>query len=212
VPQFCFWLASACASGGFGFVCDNKWFGNRRRRAMIASVFTAAFILGPHSGLLSFLGTHNLNRHKPGFTIDWNGGRDFTELFFPYMCLGFTSYLFQNYLLWLLATFTNDPTVLSRYSGYVEASKALGLIVAFAIDSNKTPFLTEEISYFSMNVVGMILCIIACVLYTTDTKYGEEETVIVPREFHPQNEFASTDLEGSTDGSTQKVGVTVTEE
>jgi hypothetical protein len=115
---------------------------------MIASALTAAFILGPHSGLLSFLCTHNLDRDKAAPGVDLKDGSDFTELLILYIFLGFTSYIFQNYLLWLLATFTNNLTVLSRYSGYVEALKALGLITAFAIDSNRTPFLTEEASYF----------------------------------------------------------------
>jgi hypothetical protein len=204
--KFCFWLASAAASTGFGFICDSNWFGRRRRRAIIASAVTAAFILGPHSGLLFFLYNHNLNRHKASPGVDWKDGIDFTKLLVPYIFLGFTSYIFQNYLLWLLATFTNKPAVLSRYSGYVEALKALGLIVAFAIDSNKTAFLTEEVSYFSMNVVGMILCIMAAIFYTKDTKYGEEGSVIVPKEFPPKH-FTSGDLGHSANPSIQGVEI-----
>ncbi|KAE9381157.1 hypothetical protein N431DRAFT_322617, partial [Stipitochalara longipes BDJ] len=211
LANFCFWLASACGSGAFGFICDNKWFGHRRRRAMIASAIMAVIILGPHSGFLAFLSNHNLNRHASRSVVDWKEGNPFTKLFFPYICLGFTSYIFQNYLIWLLATFTNEPTVLSRYSGYVEATKALGLIVANAVDSKKTPFLTEEITYLSLNVAGLVLCIISTIFYTTDTKYGEEESVIIPRDFlFPENSACGpTNVEISTDGSKEKVNVSL---
>ena len=179
---------------------------------MIASAIMVPVILGPHSGFLSFLNSHTLNRHKSSFVVDWKDGKAFTELFFPYICLGFTSYVFQNYLIWLLATFTNEPTILSRYSGYVEAMKALGLIVANAVDSNKTPYLTEEISYLAMNVAGLLLCIMSTILYTTDTKYGEEEFVIIPRDFLSQGNRTSEarDLETSTDGRKENVNVSLT--
>jgi hypothetical protein len=119
---------------------------------MIVSAITAAFIIGTNSSLISFLGTHNLSRRKPAPGVDWKDGSEFTKLLIPYIFLGFTFYIFQNYLVRLLATFTNEPTIITRYSGYLEALKALGLIVAFVINSNKTPFLTEVVSYFSMNV------------------------------------------------------------
>jgi hypothetical protein len=60
-----------------------------------------------------------------------------------------------------------------------------------------------------MNVVGLILAIISAVLYTKDTKYGAEESVIVPRKFHPEENLASADLEGSSNVSVQKVEATI---
>ena len=91
-----------------------------------------------------------------------------------YVFVGFTGYAYQNYLLWLLATFTNDPAVLSLFSGYGEGLKALGVITSLAIDSKKTAFLTEEITYFSLCVVGLALAIVSAVRYTRVTNYEQE--------------------------------------
>jgi len=163
----------------FGFVFDSKWLGNRRRRSMILAGLVAALLFGSHSGLLWFLATNAVNRHKSSFGIDWSDGSAFGNLLVIYIFIGFSSYVFQNYLLWLLATFTNDPVVLSLFSGYVEALKAMGVITSFAIDSNRTSFLTEEISYFSLNVVGLVLCIVSAILYTRDSRYENELSAIV---------------------------------
>jgi MFS family permease len=161
----------------FGFLSDSKWLGRRRRRSMVAAALVATLLIGSHSGLLFFLATNSQNRHKVPLGIDWNDGSSFFNLLVIYIFIGFSSYMFQNYVLWLLATFTNDPTVLSLYSGYVEALKALGVITAFAIDSRKTPFLTEEISYFSLIVVGLVFCTVSAIRYTRDTNYEEESSV-----------------------------------
>ena len=147
---------------------------------MILAALVAALLLGSHAGLLWFLAKHTINRHKASFGIDWSDGSAFGHLLVIYIFIGFSSYVFQNYLLWLLATFTNDSAVLSLFSGYVEALKAMGVITAFAIDSHRTSFLTEEVSYFTLNVVGLVLCIVSAILYTRDSHYEEEQSVIVP--------------------------------
>ena len=61
--------------------------------------------------------------------------------------------------------------------------ESVGLIVANTVDSNKTLYLAEAISYLSINAAGVLLCIISTFLYTTNTNYGEEESVIIPRHF-----------------------------
>ena len=85
--------------------------------------------------------------------------------------------------MWLCSTFSNEPSNLSRYSGYIEGLKALGLVVAFGIDSNHIAFLTEGAAYFSMMIAGLLLCLISALTYTKDTKYGDEEFVIIPEVF-----------------------------
>lgn len=185
-------------------MCDVTLFGNRRRRALIASAFVAALIIGSHSGLLSFICTHNLDRHHLPPRVDWNDGDKFARPLVIYIFLGFTSYIFQNYLLWLLATFTNDPAVLSRYSGYVEALKSLGLIVAFGIDSHRTAFLTEEITYLTLLLVGTLLCVVSAVLYTRDTEMGDENSAFAPGDSEAQGYSQSRESETS---STEKVQI-----
>lgn len=185
LQQLCFWLSSAVASIIFGFIFDSKLLGNRRRRSIIAAALVAALLIGSHSGLIFFLASHDINRHKHPIGIDWSDGNSFSSLLVIYIFLGFSSYVFQNYLLWLLATFSNDPSVLSRFSGFVEALKALGVITSFAIDSERTQFLTEEVAYFSLNVVGLGLCTVSAILYTQDTVHESESDIIAPSLIQP---------------------------
>lgn len=65
----------------------------------------------------------------------------------------------------------------------MEALRALGFAVAFGIDSNSVPFLTEAAAYFSLAMVGLILCVFSAIKYTRDSRYGEEEDVVVPEAF-----------------------------
>jgi hypothetical protein len=150
---------------------------------MITSVIAAALILGSSTGLLWFIATHNLKRHETAPGVDWGDGHAFTSLLIPYIITGCSASVFQSYLMWLCSSFSNEPTILSHYSGYIEALKALGLIVAFGIDSNQVSFLTEEAVYCSLSVIGIVFCIISAIRYTKDTKYVDEQFAIVPKAF-----------------------------
>ena len=49
----------------------------------------------------------------------------------------------HGYLQWLYSTYSNDPAVLGRLGGFVEAFKALGGVVAWGIDSNQVAYRTQ---------------------------------------------------------------------
>ena len=55
--------------------------------------------------------------------------------------------------------------------------------MAFGIDSHSVPFLTEAAMYFSLGMAGLILCVVAAIMYTKESRYGEEDNVIVPEAF-----------------------------
>lgn len=189
-----------------GLMCDGQWFGLRRRRAVIVSALVVTVFTGPFAGLLHFLSTHNLNRHMDPPGVDWSDGGPFVSLLVIYVSLGIVCSIFQGYVVWLCSTFSNEPIILSRYSGYIEALKALGLLIAYTIDSNDTPFLTEAAAYFSLAISGMILAMVSAVRYTKDTKYGQEDSVIVPQEFEVSR-VAFTDA--SSDYHGEKLNVEV---
>ena len=190
--QLCFWMSSACGSAMFALFCDGKYL-SRRKRAIIASAIVAALLIGPFAGLLKFLTTHNVNRHMKARNVDWKDGSAFISLLIIYVFLGTSLIVFQGYLVWLCSTFSNEPRVLSRYSGYIEWLKGMGSITAFAIDSNRISFLTEGLIYFSLAIAGTMMCLASTLAYTKDTKYGDEELVIIPRAFEADfNSSANT--------------------
>lgn len=154
---------------------------------MVAAVFT----IGSWAALLWFLSSRNLDRSKKPWGTDWSAGSSFAGPLSIYVFVGCTWALFQGYIQWLASTFSNEPKKLGRFSGYMEALRALGFAVAFGIDSNSVPFLTEAAAYFALIMAAIILCAISASRYTKDTKYGSEEGVIVPVRFEAGQEWVS---------------------
>jgi phage shock protein PspC (stress-responsive transcriptional regulator) len=176
-------MSAACGSGIVAFFCDANCLGHRRRRALLAATVAVIFLIGTWSGIFSFLMTHELDRAKKARGVDWSDGPKFAGLLVIFIFLGSSWAILLGYIQWLCSTFSNEPSKLGRFSGYMEALRALGLAVAFGIDSNSVPFLTEAAAYFSLTVVGLILCVFSAIKYTRDSRYGEEEDVIVPEAF-----------------------------
>lgn len=98
--------------------------------------------------------------------------------------------------MWVCAAFSNEPSKLSHFSGFVEGTRALGFAVAFGVDSNTVPFLTEAGTYFALLMIGLCCCAISASLYMSDSFYGKEETVIVPQSF---DELVTSPSEKSVD-------------
>jgi hypothetical protein len=149
----------------------------------LAATVTAIFLIGTWSAIFTFLTTHDLDRTKKAWGVDWSNGTKFAGPLVIFVFLGSSWAILQGYIQWLCSTFSNEPSKLGRFSGYIEALRALGFAVAFGIDSNSVPFLTEAAAYFSLAMVGLILCVISTSKYTRNSRYGEEENVIVPEAF-----------------------------
>ena len=169
------------------FFCDADIFGHRRRRALVGGTVTAAFILGTWVSLLWFLGSRNINRSWKPWEVDIRSGSDFADPLAVLVILGFSFATFQVYGQWVYGTLTNRPRTLSRFSGFFESMRAVGLAVAFGIDSHNTPFLTEAGTYFALTFAGLALSGYAALRYTTYSQYGKEEDVVVPEEFEEHN-------------------------
>lgn len=181
--QLCFWVSALCGSAIIAFFCDAKWLGYRRRRSSWAAFVTALFVIGTWSAVFSFLTTHDLDRKKKAWGVDWSNGTRFAGPLVMSVFLGSMWAILQSYIQWLCSTFSNEPSKLARFSGYVEALRSLGIAVAFGIDSNSVAFLDEAAAYFSLAIAGLILCVVSASKYTGDSRYGEEEDVVVPELF-----------------------------
>ena len=59
------------------------------------------------------------------------------------------------------------------------------MAVAYGMDSHRLAFMTEAQLYFLLLVVGVILALTSSERYTRNTKYGEEDLVIVPGGSNP---------------------------
>jgi hypothetical protein len=172
----------------------------------LAATVTAIFLIGTWSGIFSFLKTHELDRAKKAWGVDWSNRPKFAGPLVMFIFLGSSWAILLGYIQWLCSTFSNEPSKLGRFSGYMEALRALGFAVAFGIDSNSVPFLTEAAAYFSLAMLGLILCVFSAIKYTRDSRYGEEEDVVVPEAFERNRAwFADSEPTGESEKATIKI-------
>lgn len=165
-------------------LCDAKFLGDRRKRAFKVAVIVSISLAGTWSALLQYLITHHLDRGKKPHGVDWTSGLEFSWLLVLYSFLGTSWAIFQGYIIWVVTTFSNEPSKLSRFSGFIEAMRGLGFAISFGIDSTGVAFLTEAATYFSLLIVGLVFSVLSSAWYMKNTEYGKEAKVVVPEDFH----------------------------
>lgn len=133
--------------------------------------------------MMTFLSVNHVDRNDKPEAVDWTDTGRFAGPFVIYILFGACYPIFQNFHHWTYSTFSNEPHVLGRYSGYFKGAQAFGTATAFGIDTHGVQFIREAGAYFGMMIVGLALSMVSVYLYTTDTKYGEEEGVVVPEQF-----------------------------
>lgn len=158
-------------------------FGSRRQRAYVAGAFVAVIIGGTWIAMVSFLSVNDINRTLTPRAVDWTETSKFAGPFVIYIFFGACYPIFQNFHHWTYSTFSNEPHVLARYSGYFKGFQAFGTATAFGIDTHSVQFIREAGAYFGMMIVGLCLTMVAITLYTTNTRYGQEEGVVIPEAF-----------------------------
>ncbi|RDW74206.1 hypothetical protein BP5796_07648 [Coleophoma crateriformis] len=183
-----YWIMQILSALLIAYVCDAAWIGSRRKRAMVAGCLVATVIGGTFIAMLVFLSHNRLDRSGSSRGVDWTDGTSFAGPFVIYIFFGACYPLFQNYHHWLYSTFSNEPHVLARYSGYFKGFQAWGTATAFGIDSHLTPFLTEAAAFFSLMMAGLALSVTSAYLNTTNTNYGKENGVVVPEAFEKISE------------------------
>lgn len=95
-------------SFAMGWILDNEKFGKRKRRAFIAITIDAVWITSTYIAQTIWLHSWKFDRSIPGPSIDVHDsaypGAIFIYLFYA------TQYgIFQNVVIWMFGTLTNDP-------------------------------------------------------------------------------------------------------
>ncbi|KAH7333477.1 major facilitator superfamily domain-containing protein [Rhexocercosporidium sp. MPI-PUGE-AT-0058] len=178
-----YWTSALISWGFIAFLCDSKLIGRRRARALIAAGVVASCLVAVWTAVIWFLISHPIDRHKKPLGTDWTNTLKAVPLLVIWVFMGGSWAMFQGYIVWVVGTFSNEPTKLSHFSGFAESMRALGFAIAFGIDSYKVAFLSEAGAYFALYMVGLICAALSAARYTTDCYYGKEELVVVPKSF-----------------------------
>ncbi|KAH6607063.1 hypothetical protein Trco_003376 [Trichoderma cornu-damae] len=183
LANFCYWIFQVLGALAIAWVCDARMFGSRRRRAFAAGAFVAFVIGGTWIAMVSFLVVNDIDRDEAPRAIDWTETTKFAGPFVTYMLFGACYPIFQNFHHWTYSTFSNEPHVLGRYSGYFKGFQAFGTATAFGIDTHGVQFIREAGAYFGIMAAGLALTMVSVYFYTTNTRYGQEEGVVIPEAF-----------------------------
>jgi hypothetical protein len=103
-------------------ILDNERLGSRKRRGLIAVSFNAVWITGTYIAQTIWLSNWKFDRAVTGPNIDWTDDA-YPGALIIYLCYGAQYGIFQNTVLWILGSMSNDPFILGNYSGLFESGK-----------------------------------------------------------------------------------------
>ncbi|PMD47138.1 hypothetical protein L207DRAFT_478082 [Hyaloscypha variabilis F] len=162
-----------------GHLLDNPKLGSRRQRGMIVVVIDAVFITGTYIAQTIWLASWKFDRNIPGPAIDWTDS-SYPGAVIIYLCYGAQYGMFQNTVLWLLGSLTNQPSKTGHMVGLFVSVLSAGTASAFGIDSTKTPYERENGAYFALATISWPILFFIAWKCTTDSNYFCEEGVGIP--------------------------------
>lgn len=137
----------------FGIALDIKYFG-RRKRAIMGWIIVIVVIVAVNT-----CGYFPMSRSKRG--VAWEPamgihGSTESKYMVLYFFYGWQDGMFQTFAFWLMGCLSNDPLVLSMYSGFFKVFGALGACVAFAMDARKVAYSRMFGSYYAVLLFGAL--------------------------------------------------------
>ena len=162
-----------------GYLLDCERLGTRRQRGMIVVVIVATFVTGTYIAQTIWLASWKFDRSIPGPSIDWTHS-SYPGAVIIYLCYGAQYGMFQNTVLWLLGSLTNQPSRLGHMSGLFVGVLSAGTASAFGIDSTKTPYERENGAYFALATISWPIMFFIAWKCTVDSNYFREEGVGIP--------------------------------
>ncbi|KAI7868432.1 hypothetical protein BDF14DRAFT_1793069 [Spinellus fusiger] len=158
-----YWLFQIFGAGLFGTMLDSNKFGGRRKRAFLGNTCVLSLMLA------IWIGSIFVQRK---FTFDSVNDPEFVKLdiysdgygplCFLYALFGLGDAIYQGFVYWLIGTMTNDVERAARFGGFYKTIQNIGSAIASQLDANQTPYMTQLIITFALNVVGLILSYAVC--------------------------------------------------
>ncbi|RFU31056.1 hypothetical protein B7463_g5272, partial [Scytalidium lignicola] len=143
-------------SVAMGYILDNEKFGRRKTRAFIGIAIDAIWITGAYIAQTVWLASWKFDRSVEGPSIDVSDaaypGAIIIYLFYA------TQYgIFQNLVIWLFGTLTNDPPRQSAMGGLFVGLLSAGTAVSFGTDATAQPYENENAAYFALSTLYTVI-------------------------------------------------------
>ena len=135
-----FWAVQIPATFLFSIILDNSKF-RRRTRGVIALTVSLIIVLASWALTIAVQVKHGLKRGAPSPAWDWTDGEPFVEFVFVILLTGTAYAIDQMMVMWVIASFSNEPRLLARYGGFFKGMLSAGLCVAFGLEAGGVSYL-----------------------------------------------------------------------
>ncbi|KAK8853510.1 hypothetical protein IAR55_004217 [Kwoniella newhampshirensis] len=167
----------------------------RRTQAMYGIAFLFIVTSCAWIAEFLFLTRKNVLREQTPPAIDWSSpASDVAPHFLAYgIFFGIIYANWQGLGQWLVATMSNDPQVVARYSGVFKAGCSAGMCISFGVDGAGVAYLTEAIWECILEYIGLALMVLIALVAVTDTNYFQEKNELQQHVTEVNLEAASAD-------------------
>ncbi|OAA55170.1 Major facilitator superfamily domain, general substrate transporter [Cordyceps fumosorosea ARSEF 2679] len=135
-----FYLVQLPASVGCAYLTDRSPFRRRRDRGYLSVSILGAFVFAGWIALLAWVCTSSTWASPPEGGVDWTDSSNFRGPFVLYLLFGIVYGSHQQIGMWVMGTFTNEPTVLAVYGGLWKGVAAGGVAVQFGMGAAKVSY------------------------------------------------------------------------
>ncbi|RCH85645.1 hypothetical protein CU097_008604 [Rhizopus azygosporus] len=159
-----YWLFQIIGAGLFGTFLDYQRIGSRRTRAFAGCTITLIVILALWIGAFVIQSRFTRESVQPStgyISIDVFDPQ-YPGLVVEYALFGLIDSVYQGFAYWLMGTMTNDTERAARYGGFYKTIQNAAAAVANQLEANKISYMSQLITVFVINVVGLLLAYIVC--------------------------------------------------
>ncbi|OAD78679.1 hypothetical protein PHYBLDRAFT_18519 [Phycomyces blakesleeanus NRRL 1555(-)] len=165
-----YWLFQIIGGGFFGWLLDQGFLGDRRRRAYIGNTIVFVVLVALWTGCIFIQRRFDRDSvHAPGFQEMDVYDSGYAGMAIEYAFFGLADAIYQGFIYWLLGTMTNDSERCARYGGFYKTIQNAANAIASQVDATKTPYDVELYVVFALNGVGLLLSYVVCATVTTVT-------------------------------------------
>ncbi|TQV94436.1 hypothetical protein V2A60_002535 [Cordyceps javanica] len=174
-----FYAVQLPASVACAYLTDRSPFHRRQHRGYLSVSVLGAFVFAGWTALLAWVCTSSTWASPPEGGVDWTDSSKFSGPFILYLLFGIIYGSHQQIGMWVMGTFTNEPTVLAVYGGLWKGVAAGGVAVQFGMAAAKVSY-EAQISFALALQVISIPIMLGLLTQTRETNYNQEDNVIAP--------------------------------
>lgn len=191
-----------------GLLLDSPKIKSRKKRAILGITFDAVWITAAYIAQTIWLASWKFDRKIAGPSIDCTDPA-YAGAIVIYMVYAAQYGMFQNVVVYVMGTLTNDPYMSASIAGLFVACTSspaklyqslkmhqrtyslppsrlsTGTAVSFGVDATEQPYENENAAYFALTTLCWPILYFVAWKYTSDTNYFKEETVIAPLHVRP---------------------------